>query len=251
MIIQLAFNEKNYSANLDEPLDISIPLREGKNNPSCYWADPVKFETIESGNFIGSVARGGSVNYQKLTLTPHGNGTHTECYGHITADGATINETLRRHHFFAELISVEPVHLADGDFVITREAIQQKIKHKTKALVIRTLPNTPDKKSRQYSGTNPPYLQADAVLDLVDRGIEHLVLDLPSVDKEVDGGKLAGHRAFWKLPHAPRTGCTITELVFIDWTIPDGLYLMNLQVLNLEMDASPSRPVLYKLAEVL
>lgn len=251
MIIQTSFNEKTYSANLDEPLDISIPIREGKNNPSCYWADPVKFETIEMGNFIGSVARGGSVNYQKLTLTPHGTGTHTECYGHITADGAVINETLNHHHFFAELITIEPVPLANGDIVITRETVQQKITYKTKSLVIRTFPNPTEKKLRQYSGTNPPYLQADALSFLVDRGIEHLVLDLPSVDKEVDGGKLAGHRAFWKLPHAPRTGCTITELAFIDNAIPDGLYLMNLQVLNLEMDASPSRPLLYKLTEVL
>lgn len=251
MIIQTSFNEKTYSANLDEPLDISIPIREGNNNPSCYWADPVKIETIVSGNFIGSVEKGGSVNYQKLTITPHGNGTHTECYGHITADGAVINKTLDHHHFFAELITVEPVHLTNGDFLITRESIQQKIKYKTKAVVIRTLPNTPDKKLRQYSGTNPPFLEADAVVHMVDRDIEHLVLDLPSVDKEMDGGKLAGHRAFWKLPHTPRAGCTITELAFIDNAIPDGLYLMNLQLLNLEMDASPSRPLLYKLTEVL
>lgn len=251
MIIQLAFNKKNYSANLHEPLDISIPLREGNNNPSCYWAEAVKFETIESGDFIGSVAKGGSVNYQKLTITPHGNGTHTECYGHITADRAVVNETLKHHHFFTELITVEPVKLNDGDLVIARETLQQKIKHKTAGLIVRTLPNTSEKKLRQYSGTNPPYLQADAVSFLVDRGIEHLVLDLPSVDKEVDGGKLAGHRAFWKFPEQVRTGCSITELAFIENTIPDGLYLMNLQVINLEMDASPSRPMLFKLTEVL
>ena len=79
MIVQLSIHSKNYWADLQQPVDISLPLKEGAENPNCYWAEPVKFETIVADNFIGSVQRGGPVNYQKLTLTPHGNGTHTEC----------------------------------------------------------------------------------------------------------------------------------------------------------------------------
>ncbi|MBX2969173.1 MAG: cyclase family protein [Cyclobacteriaceae bacterium] len=251
MIIDIHTHQKKYSANLGEPLDISLPLREGKNNPNCYWADPVRFETIESGNFIGSVARGGPVNHQKITITPHGNGTHTECYGHISPDGISVTQALNQYHHVAELISVEPVKISTGDFIITREMIAEKISHEVQALIIRTLPNSTDKRLRQYSGTNPPYLAEDAAAFVADRGIQHLVLDLPSVDKEVDGGRLAAHKAFWKFPHSIRTGCTITELAYIDNAIADGLYLLNLQITSLELDASPSKPVLYKLKEVL
>src|SRR6187549_3061620 len=114
MNIQLTFNKKKYSANFSAPLDISLPLREGNKNPNCYWAEPVKFETISAANFIGSVKAGGNVNYQKLTFAPHGNGTHTECFGHLSPDdSATINQSLRRFHFMAEVISVSPEKLSN------------------------------------------------------------------------------------------------------------------------------------------
>ena len=98
-----------------------------------------------------------------------------------------------------------------------------------------------------YSGANPPYLHHKAISYLVERGVEHLLLDLPSVDREEDGGQLLGHRAFWQYPESPRAHCTITELIYVNNSIRDGLYLLNLQVASFEIDASPSKPVLYAL----
>jgi kynurenine formamidase len=253
MNIHFDFNKKKYTADLLRPLDISLPLKEGVENPNCYWADPVKFETISSGDFIGSVKAGGSVNYQKLTVTPHGNGTHTECYGHLSSDEtATINRCLTSFHFIAEVISVTPEKINNGDQVITLHSVKEKIKHsQAGALVLRTLPNTDAKKTQSYSGTNPPYIEAAVTEYLASQNIQHLLIDLPSVDREVDEGKLLAHKAFWKLEGNIRKLCTITELVFVDNSIQDGLYLLNLQITSLEMDASPSKPLLYKLAEVL
>lgn len=250
MIITFPFNTKTYRADLSNPHDLSLPLKEGAANPTCYWADAVTFQTIRAGNFIGNVQEGGSVNYQKVSLTPHGNGTHTECYGHLSADGATLNQHLKTFHFVAEVISVTPAEVG-GDFIINRNAVAEKIKNKNiEALIIRTLPNTETKKTAQYSGTNPPYLHYEAAAFMAESGIEHLLLDLPSVDRESDGGKLLAHRAFWQFPEKTRNTSTITELIFADDTVPDGLYLLNLQITSLEMDASPSKPVLYKLTEV-
>ena len=254
MIIQLSFTEKNYSLDLNKALDISLPIRQGiNNNPSCYWAEPVKFETISSGDFIGSVQAGGNLNYQKLTISPHGNGTHTECYGHISADEtATIHQSLKHFHFFAEVISVAPEKTGIDDSVIMLSQIQERIKYPgIEAIVIRTLPNTDTKKTKQYSGSNPPYLEVAVIEYLVSRGVNHVLVDLPSIDREVDDGKLSGHHAFWKFPNDTRKQCTITELIYVNNLIPDGLYLLNLQITSLEMDASPSKPVLYKLEEVL
>ena len=252
MIIQLDFNKKKYKADLNHPLDVSLPLQEGSENVNCYWADPIKFETISSGDFIGSVKAGGSVNYQKLSLTPHGNGTHTECYGHISADSsATINHCLTNFHFICEVLSLPVETLANGDQVITHKVFLEKVKYpQAEAVALRTLPNKNSKKLTQYSGTNPPYLEAAITEYLASRNVLHLLIDLPSVDREVDEGKLLAHKAFWQFPDNIRTQSTITELIYIDDSIPDGLYLVNLQIASLEMDASPSKPVLYKLEEV-
>jgi arylformamidase len=241
------FEGKQFQADLTQPLDISLPLREGVKNPNCYWADTVEFQTIVAGNFVGSVAKGGSVNYQKLMLTPHGNGTHTECYGHITdTPQATINRCLKRFFFLAELITVQPERQENGDQVITLEAVRQALGNKkAEALVIRTLPNEENKKQQAYSGTNPPYFDAQVMEYLATEGFSHVLTDLPSVDREQDEGRLAAHKAFWQLSGTIREQSTITELIFVANQIQDGTYLLNLQIISLEMDASPSKPVLY------
>lgn len=252
MKIELTFNNRKYKANLGEPIDISLPLREGADNPNCYWAEPVKFEIISAGNFVGSVKDGGSVNYKKLIVTPHGNGTHTECYGHLSADdAATLNSSLKTFHFVGELISVVPEKLKNDDEVVTLASVKEKVRFPdAEAVIMRTLPQLDTKRSRQYSGSNPPYLEAAVTQYLAARDVLHLIIDLPSVDREEDEGKLIGHRAFWGFPEKIRKCATITELIFVDSAVPDGLYLVNLQITSLEMDASPSKPVLYKLEEV-
>lgn len=239
---------KKYTFQANEPLDISLPLKNGTNNVNCYFAEEVRFETIRQGNFVGSVREGGSVNYQKITFTPHGNGTHTECIGHISNDAQhTITNCLKKFLFFAELVSIEPKQVGE-DKIILLDDLQAKIKHRNlEALIIRTLPNLDSKKNYQYSNTNPPYLEAKIADFLIDLGVKHLLVDLPSVDKEIDEGALKMHKSFWQFPTNERKDCTITELIFIENTILDGVYLLNLQVANFDTDASPSRPLIFAL----
>ncbi|TGE21292.1 cyclase family protein [Hymenobacter aquaticus] len=242
---------QTYSFDPAQPLDISLPLAPGPDQVNCFWAEPVQFDTIRVGSFVGSVALGGSTNYQRVHLTPHGNGTHTECYGHISPDpAATLNRCLRRFLFVAQLVSVAPRPQPNGDLVVLLADVQPLLEAavaRPEALVLRTLPNDETKRSRQYSGTNPTYLEPALAQYLVARNVQHLLLDLPSVDREEDNGELLAHHAFWQYPAQIRTHCTITELIFVPSTVSDGLYLLNLQVTSLELDASPSKPVLYRL----
>lgn len=198
---------------------------------------------------MGSTAEGGSVNFKNVKLNPHGNGTHTECIGHISKENINLPSSLLQYHFTAELISIYPILLENGDKVITQTQLEAAVRgFRTPALIIRTQPNDIDKRRRQYSGTNPPFLEPRAAAWLADQGIEHLLLDLPSIDREEDGGALAAHKAFWRYDFAvPRTEATITELIYVPPLVKDGLYLLNLMVTSLELDASPSRPVLYQL----
>lgn len=245
------FDTKKYSFNPQNLIDISIPLKEGENTVNCYYAEPLSIETIRFGDsFVGSVAEGGSCNYQKVSLTPHGNGTHTECYGHISKEKITINECLKEFLSFATLISIVPSKQKNGDEVILLKEIKEKLgETKCNSLIIRTLPNFLSKKSKHYSNTNPPFLEQNVGKFLSDRGIEHLLIDLPSVDKESDGGVLSVHHAFWNYPKNPRKHCTITELIYVPEQVQDGNYLLNLQIISLEMDASPSKPILYPISQ--
>ena len=99
----------------------------------------------------------------------------------------------------------------------------------------------------QYSNTNPPYLLEEAAIYLREKGIKHLLIDLPSVDKEKDDGKLLAHKAFWDYPKNPRLLTTITELIYVPNKIKDGSYILNLMIASFHNDAAPSKPVLYKI----
>ncbi|SFQ35295.1 cyclase family protein [Hymenobacter arizonensis] len=247
---------RTYTFDPAAPIDISLPLAPGADQVSCFWAEPVQFDTIRVGSFVGSVAQGGSTNYQRVHVTPHGNGTHTECYGHISPDPAvTLNQCLRRFLFVARLVSVAPCPQPNGDLVVMLTDVQaalatQPDRSLPEALVLRTLPNDLPKRRRQYSGTNPTYIEPALAHFLVEQGVEHFLLDLPSVDREEDAGQLLAHHAFWQYPAAPRCGATITELIFVPEEAADGLYLLNIQITSLELDASPSKPILYPLALV-
>ena len=251
MITSLHLSNKLYRTDLSRPLDISIRIKNGLDNPCAYYAPPVEISPVIMDNFIGDIQQGGIINYKNIKINPHGNGTHTECVGHIAKEEYLINQCLKEFMFLAELTTVTPVKLENGDYVIT----QNQVNHltnvaKAKAVIIRTLPNDSDKETRNYSGTNPPYISDEAVAFLVYRGFEQLLIDLPSVDREEDGAKFLAHKAFWKYPGSVRKYSTITEMIYVEDEIKDGMYLLQLNVLNIETDASPSRPILYPLMEI-
>jgi len=247
MKVSVTHEGKQFEADLDLAIDLSIPVST-ESKLSAYHANPVKMEPFVMGDWIGSVAQGASVNYRNISFNPHGNGTHTECVGHIDEVIHSVNQHFKQFHCMAQLISIEPKQTASGDKVIFSE--QLPFLKGTDAVIIRTLPNEESKRNLNYSGSNPPYLDVEAIKKLVSNGCKHLILDLPSVDREEDGGKLLGHKAFWNYPESPRMDCTITELAFIPDSVADGLYLLNLQVAPFENDAAPSRPVLFALKAI-
>lgn len=249
MIAKIDFDNIDYQIDFDAPLDISIPLHGDAQNLSAWGLEPPKITPHIAGDFVGKVSEGAAVNFNDIWFNPHAHGTHTECVGHITEEFHSINQDLDRFFFLAELISVTP-ELKNDDWVVSRHILELALQHKKPtALVIRTMPNDRKKRSRQYSGTNPPYILEEAVQLMVEIGVEHLLIDLPSVDKEKDGGKLLSHKAFWDFDGQLRKQATITELIYVPDGIEDGTYLLNLQVAPFENDASPSRPVLYKILQ--
>lgn len=250
----LSFDGKTHTVDLSKPIDISIPLTNTDDNPIAWYIEKPVIEPVRFGDWIGKVSEGkSSTNFNNIFFNPHGHGTHTECLGHITRDFYSVNQHLKTFFFTAELVTIRPYE-QDGDHVITRIQLMAALEGKSpEAIVIRTLPNDGEKLSRKYSNTNPPYLDEAAATFLRQIGVKHLLIDLPSVDKEHDEGKLLAHKAFWNVADVnnlnadARLDATITEMIFVPDQVSDGSYLLNLQIASFENDASPSKPVLYQL----
>jgi hypothetical protein len=140
-----------------------------------------------------------------------------------------------------------------GDWLVTRRALEtawpRTVRFRPEGLLIRARSQTGDFNT---AGAVQPFLSRQAAQFLVAQGIEHVVLELPSVDRTEDQGKLTAHRIFFGLPpdssrlaDARRPQCTITELAIMDASIADGWFLLSLQTPAIAGDAVPSRPVIY------
>jgi arylformamidase len=240
------FQGEKYQIDFDKGYDISIPYSSKSDQVNCFYAPLFSSEPVKMGTFVGSVIDGGPVNYRNVKINPHGNGTHTECVGHISPGFESVNEVLKSFHFFSTLISIYPTKREDGDRVIEKRTLENFLDDiSTESLIIRTLPNADIKKTSHYSGTNPIYFSKEAMEYVVSKNIIHLLVDIPSVDREEDGGELLAHKTFWSGQR--KAYCTITELIYVPDFVPDGQYFLNLQMASMELDAVPSRPTLYEL----
>jgi kynurenine formamidase len=245
MKLTLEKDGRRYSFQTEKGMDLSISLNP--KGPRAWYVEPMRIEPVRTEQFLGSVAEGGAVNFRDVYFNPHGHGTHTENVGHIIDTDFPVINSISSSHFFANLISVE-LKNEDQDLVVSEESLEG-FDLNVEALIIRTKPNDHSKMQRQYSGTNFPYLTVGAMQQIVDAGVQHLLVDLPSVDREEDGGALAAHHLFWNVPANPNFQKTITELIYVPNEIVDGTYVLNLQVSNFANDAAPSRPMLFGLME--
>lgn len=250
-----------------EPIDISIPLQFNGPQPNAFGVEPAVSKPCVSGPLIGDTRQGGSCNFEQYIFIPHCNGTHTECIGHITKERISVRDCLRNAFMRSVLISVEPepVHdtndtyspsVHEGDLLITERSIVRAMPRTTTqvdALIVRTQPNDDSKLTRRYEEDIPPYFTTEAMEFIVQIGIEHLLVDLPSIDRLYDKGRLLNHHVFWNVTEGSfeateeaRRNSTITELIYVPEEVEDGPYLINLQIAPFMSDASPSRPLIFR-----
>ncbi|WP_286262582.1 cyclase family protein [Thalassotalea atypica] len=268
----ITLDNTNYEVNTDFPYSAAIELNFNGEQPNHYGAEQAQKTPMTAGSFIGNTEQGGSCNVNLLNFNPHCNGTHTESIAHICDQSAALSlpiGTITPPPLMpCVLVSVMPEHgissqedyspaLTDNDMLITRAQLEPSLNTYSNAqlqsLAIRTLPNASTKKTEIYNDDNQPaFFSREAILLLNERGVEHLLVDLPSIDRLHDDGLLTCHHLFWQVieeQHQPTTNSlinkTITELAYFDDIISDGFYFINLQLTALINDATPSKPVLY------
>ncbi|HEX8757504.1 MAG TPA: cyclase family protein [Steroidobacteraceae bacterium] len=269
MNARLEVDGREVCVDLTCPFDLSVELDFQGAQPRHFGAPRAGSQPFSVPGFPGSVVHGASCNCESITLIPHCNGTHTECAGHLTREPLHAHRNVPRGLVPALLLSAKPVSSGQtrdssdpaphpDDLLVTRSALDEGwpavLPFVPSALVIRSLPNEIAKRTRDYTETTPPYLTREAARYLVERGIEHLVVDLPSIDRAHDEGRLTAHRIFFGLPPgesalaaATRSQCTVTELAYVADEAADGPYLLQLQVPAVNGDAVPSRPLLFRL----
>ena len=269
MNARIALGGGEVRIDLARPVSLALTLDFDGPQPRHFGAPRAIARPFEAPGFSGAVASGASCNCEVITLVPHCQGTHTEGVGHLTREKVDAYRLVPAGLVPAVLLSVTPAAAASsgestvpapaaGDLLISARAIGAAwpagVPFAARALVIRTLPNAADKAARDYTGAIPPYLSQEAARLLVDRGILHLIVDVPSLDRSHDEGHLTAHRIFFGLPPgatqlgaATRPDATVTEFAFVPDTLADGAYLLELQVPALAGDAVPSRPLLYPL----
>ena len=205
-------------------------------------------QVVRAGAFTGEPAEGGSCRCEILTLIPHAHGTHTEGIGHLSDRPLPVHEDLTDVLVPATLVT-PAASPAAPEGALTLEALRAALAPWPAAwrtaVVLRLA--EPWDTPRDWSGTPRLHLAPEAAGWLRLEGCRHLVTDLPSLEPEWDGGKLAAHRAFWNVaPGAlPDEGSsrTITEMARLPADLPDGIGLLNLQIAPFARDAAPARPV--------
>jgi arylformamidase len=247
-------------------MDISIPLYFNGEQPNTYGVDKATSSAYQDGQFIGDTRKGGPCNFETYSFTTHCNGTHTECIGHITNERISILSSLKEEMIPSTLVSVTPKSTNENytpalnkeDLVITKQDLEIQLKgvniELLKGIIIRTLPNSEEKLSRDYMKETPAFFSIDAMEYLVSLGVQHLLVDIPSVDRLFDDGHLSTHNIFWETKdkefNLDAQTKTITEMIFVPSSVEDGAYLLNLQIPAFFSDAAPSRPIIYKIYEL-
>ncbi len=248
---------------------LAIPLDPHGRQPSFYAGEPASADPLRSGSYVGSVNDGGSCNAEMIRHAPHCHGTHTECIGHILPSADAVQDRIDNQPGLCRIISVQGTDPAQsneqytpglecGDRLISSEEIRRLLGpgdiDDYHALIIRSLPNDDDKTRRDYSEQpGYPVLSRQAAQWLAASKLVHLLVDMPSLDKADDGGRLANHRSWWGMDgddsvdplFAARR--SVTEMIFVPDHIDDGEYWLQLQLSPLLSDACSSRPVIYPL----
>jgi kynurenine formamidase len=222
--------------------------------------------TVNS-NYLEKTKQG--CNVSEITFIPHCHGTHTESTAHIDDLGITIDNLHPPLGVPCKLVSIcskrfgetddtYPVHVNECEHVIDRLELETKLSNtpqdKLQALILRTLPNDISKKYRIYKYLNTyPFFTTEAINYIRNLGVLHLLVDIPSIDRLEDNGKLSNHRIFWSCKKKIETKkvkyrqtATITELIYAPSDLLDGFYCLFLCYPMLKTDAVPSWPLLVK-----
>jgi kynurenine formamidase len=262
LIINLEHNGKNYKIDTTIYRDLSIPYDFNGSQPNFFNVEKGKVKPYESN----LISKNRGCNVPEISMNIHCTGTHTECVGHLLKEPSSVSKCMMELYLPTVLITIKPINFVkcsdtyhvdvdDDEKVISidliKEQYEKHIENRPLSIIIRTLPNPEEKQFYSFPEKYPPFFTNDA-LKFLSNTVEHLVVDIPSIDRMEDDGILGNHRIFWSNNGNPTDSVqtnskkTITELAYVPNDVQDGFYFMNIQMPNFKLDAAPSRPIIMK-----
>ena len=260
MNIKIELDNKSYLVNTDKGIDLSIPTDfKTDNGPRFYEKRNPELNYYTESDKEYNLENGGGCNVPIIKLNIHCSGTHTECANHIIKNAPLINKLLIPDYIPSQLITVNPedsttekyhVDTDKEDRFITKVQLEKIIDLNclsfNKCLIIRTKPNDLEKCNQDYNKTPHPFLTNEAIVFIKNAGFQHIVVDMPSIDRYNDDGKLGNHHIFFTDNNISNKN-TVTEFVYIPNSCKDGKFFLNLNIANFNLDAAPSRPIIYSI----
>ena len=258
MILTITEGRRNFQIDPASSVCLAIPYEYNGSQPNFYNTPTGSATPFQQNNFVGEVKNNKGCNVMVINQNIHCTGTHTECASHILNQDIYIHDVLSPTFIQTKLISITPEKWTEtdesyhcpvdnNDQVITKKKLIEKLHYPVDGLVLRTLPNHQGKLNRKYDSLNTAFLTTEAILYLDELNIKHLVIDLPSIDRTDDNGELGNHHHYFE--RVPPFEKTITELAYIPDSVDDGSYFMLIEIPAMRLDASPSRPFLFKFEE--
>jgi len=252
MIANLTLDGQSVRTDLSAGVSLGIAISNDGRHPRFFVDQAARFSPLNAGDFTGRVCQGGSCNADIVEFIPHCHGTHTEGFGHVSETHDPVDSTINNAFYSARLVTIRPDQTdRHGSPLLSADDLADHLDGK--ALIIRTLPNDSSKCWRDYSRSpSYPILSEDAMRQVAEAGVQHLLIDTPSIDA-ADDPSLRLHRLFWQmdadrsLPPSSRRSATLTEMIFVPDHVKDGSYLIHLGLSTLVSDATPSCPTLFEL----
>ncbi len=240
-------SNKAYTIDSTQAADITLSINKSEN-VNCYYLSEPSFKYFESEAFSGNLSKGGSVNCEQISFYAHASGTHTECALHVAAVDFDMRHIQFDPLMLGQMFTISPSQMGEDSVIDANSFASLSNPHQAKVILVRTLPNPSSKCQANYSGTNPVYFDPAVLLSIKALGFEHLICDLPSIDKESDEGKLLAHKNWFLDEGQPIVKRSITELTYMPNHLHDGLYAVQMQVPKIQSDAVPSSIVIYPCA---
>ena len=116
MLARIQIENKIIEVDLSSTYRLVIALKD-ESSLNAWYVNKPSIKPVELGDWIGSVEKGASVNFNKVQFCPHSHVTHTETVGHILTGDFCVNKVLKENFFLAKLFSVSPSNI-NGDLVI-------------------------------------------------------------------------------------------------------------------------------------
>jgi arylformamidase len=248
-----------------EPQSVSreIFFKDGTRSVNAFHFSPITLKTVElEGQFIGDVTRGGSCNVDTLQYIPHGL-THLETSAHILSPSVnppTVKDIpLENLSGIVYLIDLSRRGMKKGE-LIPPGVIQKKLEALTlpvSMLALKThssmLPEDYDFSGKDFLSLAPETARVIHDYRSPNR-IDCLILDLPSIDPESDGGKLAAHREYFGLPQTGHNAKdnekrTLVELAWFA-NLEEGYYYAVITPPRFETHAVTTGIILHPLLEM-